>query len=130
MRYAFLLAVILPVLSAQDETAIYKERCAKCHDMLAVRVPSMATIKAMSGDAIYAALANGLMKAHGVPWMWPAQRWSTAWSLLTPAMGSGVGCPGTCFWHFPWAESSYEIERGRTSMLSLPQSPNSSRRKL
>jgi polyvinyl alcohol dehydrogenase (cytochrome) len=64
MRYAFLLAVMLPVLSAQDGTAIYKERCAKCHDMPAVRVPSLATIKAMSGEAIYAALTNGLMKTQ------------------------------------------------------------------
>jgi polyvinyl alcohol dehydrogenase (cytochrome) len=64
MRYAFLLAVILPVLSAQDGSAIYKERCAKCHDMPAARVPSLATIKAMSGEAIYAALTNGLMKTQ------------------------------------------------------------------
>src|SRR5271170_2953671 len=64
MRYAFLLAVILPVLSAQDGTAIYKDRCAKCHDMPAARVPSIATIKAMSGEAIYAALTNGIMKTQ------------------------------------------------------------------
>src|SRR5580658_59833 len=64
MRCAFLLAVILPILSAQDGAAIYKERCAKCHDMPAARVPSLATIKAMSGEAIYAALTNGLMKTQ------------------------------------------------------------------
>ena len=64
MRYALLLAIILPVLSAQDGTAIYKERCAKCHDMPAARVPALATIKAMSGEAIYAALTNGLMKTQ------------------------------------------------------------------
>jgi polyvinyl alcohol dehydrogenase (cytochrome) len=64
MRCAFLLAVILPILSAQDGAAIYKERCAKCHDMPAARVPSLATIKAMSGEAIYVALTNGLMKTQ------------------------------------------------------------------
>jgi polyvinyl alcohol dehydrogenase (cytochrome) len=64
MRYTFLLAVILPVLSAQDGTAIYKERCAKCHDMPAARVPSIDAIKAMSGEAIYAALTAGLMKTQ------------------------------------------------------------------
>src|SRR6202142_117433 len=64
MRYAFLFTVMLPVLSAQDGTAIYKERCAKCHDMPAARVPSLATIKAMSGEAIYVALTNGLMKTQ------------------------------------------------------------------
>jgi polyvinyl alcohol dehydrogenase (cytochrome) len=64
MRYALLLAAILPALSAQDGTAIYKERCAKCHDMPAARVPSLASIKAMSGEAIYVALTNGLMKTQ------------------------------------------------------------------
>jgi polyvinyl alcohol dehydrogenase (cytochrome) len=64
MRYAFLLFIVLPVLSAQDGAAIYKERCAKCHDMPAARVPSLATIKAMTGEAIYAALTNGLMKTQ------------------------------------------------------------------
>jgi cytochrome c1 len=66
MRYAFLFTVMLPVLSAQDGTAIYKERCAKCHDMPAARVPSLATIKAMSGEAIYVALTNGLMKGNNI----------------------------------------------------------------
>src|ERR1700683_1926908 len=64
MRYVCLFALMLPALSAQDGTAIYKERCAKCHDMPAARVPSLATIKAMSGEAIYVALTNGLMKTQ------------------------------------------------------------------
>jgi cytochrome c1 len=55
MRYICLFALILPPLSAQDGAAIYKERCASCHDMPAERVPSPATIKAMSGEAIYLA---------------------------------------------------------------------------
>ncbi len=33
MRYVCLLALILPALSAQDGAAIYKERCASCHDV-------------------------------------------------------------------------------------------------
>ena len=64
MRYAFLLAVIAPALSAQDGAAIYKERCASCHDMPAARIPSLATIKAMSGEAIYIALSSGVMKSR------------------------------------------------------------------
>jgi outer membrane protein assembly factor BamB len=55
MRYVCLLAFIMPVLSAQDGAAIYKERCASCHDAPEGRVPSLAAIKAMSGEAIYLA---------------------------------------------------------------------------
>ena len=64
MRYVCLLAVMIPVLSAQDGAAIYKERCAMCHDAPQGRVPSLASIKAMSGEAIYLALTNGVMKSR------------------------------------------------------------------
>ena len=65
MRYVCLLIPMLPaVLSAQDGAAIYKERCASCHDAPQERVPSIAVIKAMSGEAIYLALTNGAMKSR------------------------------------------------------------------
>jgi polyvinyl alcohol dehydrogenase (cytochrome) len=64
MRYVCLFVLLLPLLSAQDGAAIYKERCASCHDMPAARVPSLDTIKAMSGEAIYIALSSGVMKSR------------------------------------------------------------------
>jgi polyvinyl alcohol dehydrogenase (cytochrome) len=64
MRYVCLFVLMLPVLSAQDGAAIYKERCASCHDTPAARVPSIAAIKAMSGEAIYIALNSGVMKTR------------------------------------------------------------------
>jgi polyvinyl alcohol dehydrogenase (cytochrome) len=64
MRYVCLFALMLPLLSAQDGAGIYKERCAACHDMPQARVPSLATIKAMSAEAIYVALTNGVMKSR------------------------------------------------------------------
>ena len=64
MRYVCLFALTLPLLSAQDGAAIYKERCGSCHDAPAERIPSLATIKAMSGEAIYVALTNGAMKSR------------------------------------------------------------------
>lgn len=64
MRYVCLFAVMMPVLCAQEGAAIYKERCATCHDMPAERVPSLSAIKAMSGEAIYIALTNGAMKSR------------------------------------------------------------------
>ncbi len=64
MRHVCLLALIMPVLSAQDGTAIYKERCTSCHDAPEGRVPSLTTIKAMSGEAIYLALTSGSMRSR------------------------------------------------------------------
>lgn len=64
MRYVCLLALTLPLLSAQDGASIYKERCSSCHDMPTERVPALSAIKAMSGEAIYAALDNGSMKSR------------------------------------------------------------------
>lgn len=64
MRYVCLFFLGLPLLSAQDGAAIYKERCAVCHDMPQERVPSLAAIKAMSGQTIYMALTTGVMKSR------------------------------------------------------------------
>jgi polyvinyl alcohol dehydrogenase (cytochrome) len=61
-----LIAVLVAAGSAmaQDGAAIYKERCASCHDAPTERVPSIAAIQAMSGEAIYIALTNGSMKSR------------------------------------------------------------------
>lgn len=64
MRYVCLLALITATLQAQDGAAIYKERCASCHDHPAPRIPSLNTIKAMSGNAIYMALTHGVMQTQ------------------------------------------------------------------
>src|SRR5581483_8031020 len=64
MRYVCLFALMAPVLFAQDGAAIYKERCASCHDAPKGRVPALAAIKAMSGEAIYRALTSGVMKTQ------------------------------------------------------------------
>jgi polyvinyl alcohol dehydrogenase (cytochrome) len=58
------LALSAQVLSAQDGAAIYKERCASCHDAPEVRVPAISAIKAMSGEAIYVALTSGPMRTQ------------------------------------------------------------------
>jgi polyvinyl alcohol dehydrogenase (cytochrome) len=55
---------MLPRLFAQDGAALYKERCATCHDTPKQRVPSLSAIKAMSGETIYTALTSGLMKTQ------------------------------------------------------------------
>ena len=62
MRYVCLFALAAALLPAQDGAAIYQERCARCHDTAAPRVPSLSTIKGMSGEAVYTALTSGVMK--------------------------------------------------------------------
>ena len=64
MRYVCLFALITSMLFAQDGAAIYKQRCAHCHDTPTSRVPSLSTIKAMSGEAIYSTLTTGPMKTQ------------------------------------------------------------------
>ncbi len=59
-----IVALSARVLSAQDGAAIYKERCASCHDAPEGRVPAISAIKAMSGEAIYVALTSGPMRTQ------------------------------------------------------------------
>ena len=69
MRRLCLLALTISALSpgtlsAQDGAAVYKERCASCHDMPEGRTPPLSAIKAMTGEAVFAALSSGVMKTQ------------------------------------------------------------------
>ncbi len=64
-RYACpLILAIAGLLKAQDGAALYKQRCASCHDSPEGRIPSIAAIKQMTGAAVYAAMVNGAMKSQ------------------------------------------------------------------
>jgi polyvinyl alcohol dehydrogenase (cytochrome) len=52
------------LVEAQDGAALYRARCASCHESPEGRVPSIGAIKQMTGEAIYAALTNGAMKSQ------------------------------------------------------------------
>src|SRR6476646_10791292 len=64
MRCTYLLIFTTGLLQAQDGAALYKERCASCHDSPQGRTPSIGAIKQMTGGAIYAALTTGVMKSQ------------------------------------------------------------------
>src|SRR5262249_15206282 len=49
---------------AQDGAAVYKERCASCHDAPEGKVPPLSAIKAMTGEAVYLALTSGTMQTQ------------------------------------------------------------------
>ncbi len=64
-RHVCLLILALSgLVRAQDGAALYRERCASCHDSPTGRIPSIGAIKQMTGAAIYAALTNGAMKSQ------------------------------------------------------------------
>lgn len=70
-RLRYLLILTLPGLleaqgppAAQEGAALYRARCASCHDSPQGRIPSLGAIKQMTGQAVYAALANGAMKSQ------------------------------------------------------------------
>ena len=65
MRYGCLLILTMTgLVEGQDGAALYRERCASCHDSPSGRMPSIVTIKLMTGEAVYAALTNGVMKSQ------------------------------------------------------------------
>ncbi|MEO5923837.1 MAG: PQQ-binding-like beta-propeller repeat protein [Bryobacteraceae bacterium] len=65
MRSTGLLILVLAgALEAQDGAALYKERCASCHDSATEGAPSLSAIRKMTADAVYAAMTGGSMKAQ------------------------------------------------------------------
>jgi polyvinyl alcohol dehydrogenase (cytochrome) len=69
MRIVIVLFVLLLSAPAQSEpeagaAAIYRERCAQCHDGGVARAPDTAALRQMSRENIRAALANGSMVAQ------------------------------------------------------------------
>src|SRR5215472_7391019 len=65
MRFVSLLILATAgFLQAQDGAALYKERCASCHDLPTGRIPPISAIQQMTASAIYAALTNGAMQTQ------------------------------------------------------------------
>ena len=57
-----MVVAIAGLLEAQEGAALYKQRCASCHDSPTGRTPSIEVIRQMTGEAVYAAMTNGAMK--------------------------------------------------------------------
>jgi polyvinyl alcohol dehydrogenase (cytochrome) len=58
-----LLALVPLALTAQDGAALYKQRCAPCHDTGANRAPAATALKQMSPEAVETTLRVGSMQA-------------------------------------------------------------------
>src|SRR5579862_3318524 len=64
IRFSCALGLFAASLLAQDGAAIYKERCASCHESPAGRVPPVSALGAMSFLSILRALESGVMKTQ------------------------------------------------------------------
>src|SRR5258706_15666881 len=96
MRFAFLLALSAWTIFAQDGSAIYKARCAKCHDAGAARVPPFSALRAMNAGAILTSLETGVMKAEAAG-MSSAERYSLVGYIAYPVSKAGEPPPPTAF---------------------------------
>jgi polyvinyl alcohol dehydrogenase (cytochrome) len=95
-RFIFLLAVSAATVLAQDGSAIYKARCAKCHDVAAALVPPFSALRAMNAGAILTSLETGVMKAEAAG-MSSAERYSLVGYIAYPVSKAGTPPPATAF---------------------------------
>jgi polyvinyl alcohol dehydrogenase (cytochrome) len=95
MRRLLLLAICPAALVAQDGAAIYKARCAGCHDHPVGRMPEIGALRTMTSVAIRNALEIGVMKAQGAT-MSVNERSSVAEYLAHPGEASHEPVANPC----------------------------------
>ncbi len=91
---ALLLALIASLASfplhAQDGAALYRERCAACHDRSAeTRAPAPSALRQMSPENVVRALESGLMKEQGAS-LTAAQKTALAVFLTGKTIGQAA----------------------------------------
>jgi polyvinyl alcohol dehydrogenase (cytochrome) len=64
MRTFLLLTIGISVASAQDGAALYKARCAQCHDAPAGRTPPFSALRDMSPMKVLQSIETGVMKTQ------------------------------------------------------------------
>src|SRR5205814_8835527 len=77
-----------------DGEAIYKERCASCHDQPAPRVPALSTLRGLSDVSINRSLETGSMKEQAAG-LTSAERVAVAGFIAYPVMRA-VPPPPAC----------------------------------
>jgi polyvinyl alcohol dehydrogenase (cytochrome) len=64
MRYVCLLVLIASTLHAQDGAAIYRQKCASCHDTPAARVPAQSAAVTVIPGVVFSASVDGHLRAY------------------------------------------------------------------
>jgi len=95
IRLIFL--VTAAAFAADDGPALYKQRCAMCHDVSGeTRAPAPSALKQMSPENIVRALESGLMKEQGAS-MSAAERRTVAEFLTGKTIGAAaIATTGAC----------------------------------
>ena len=93
IRYLLLLA--LP-LCAQNGAAIYKARCASCHDTPTGRVPPASAFRSMNPEKILGSMSTGVMKAQAEG-LSSAERHALMVYLAMPAPKPAESLPPSAF---------------------------------
>lgn len=75
---------------AQDGAALYKQRCAACHDAPTGRVPPVSALRAMDRAAILQAMENGVMQTQAAG-MTAQERAAVAAYLASPKASASTG---------------------------------------
>ena len=63
---SLVLFLLISIAYGEDGSAIYKQRCAGCHDNGVGRAPRPDAFKLMSPESVQSALTNGMMMMQGV----------------------------------------------------------------
>ncbi len=124
-RYACpLILTMTGLLEAQNGAALYKERCASCHDSPQGRIPSIGAIKQMTGEAVYAAMVNGAMKTQAsglstqqlislLVYIAPAGIANPNPAFRKTCSGTAPLKPGASAWGGPWGGWSPSVTNSR-----------------
>ncbi len=96
MRHLLFLVLSAATVSAQDGAAIYKQRCAGCHDAPAARVPPFSALRAMDAASILRSLETGLMKTQAAG-LTNSELYALVTYLASPARKSAAPPPAAAF---------------------------------
>jgi len=86
----------------EDGSAVYKKRCAGCHDNGVGRAPGLEAFKQMSPESVESALTNGMMMIQGVTMSNAEIRWVAEFVTAKPFGGDALPqqafCSGAKTW--------------------------------
>lgn len=96
MRFPLLCVLSICAAFAQDGAAIYRKRCASCHDTPAPRIPPFSALRAMDPGSIMKSLDTGIMKkqAEGLT---SAERYALVGYITTPVIQKPTPLPAAAF---------------------------------